>query len=83
MRVRYACWASNGFALDEDEVQQAVREASLRQFYLGQTEQERQGALAMLRQLDPAEAWILQHSDAGELAAERAEAAAEGHLENA
>ncbi len=31
----------------------------------------------MLRQIDPAEAWILQQSDAGELAAERAEAAAE------
>ena len=68
---------SNGFALDEDEVREAAREATLRQFYLAGTDRERQRALKELKGLDPDEAWILQQSDAEELAADRAEAAAE------
>ena len=70
--------ASNGFPLyDQVHVREAVREDSIRQFHLGQTERQRQFALAILRQVDPAEAWILQQSDEEELAAERAEVAAE------
>ena len=63
-------WAS-AFAVDEDEVEEATLEAARRLFLLGATEQERQRALAELKQLDPDEAWILQQLDAGELAEEQ------------
>ena len=69
--------ADGAFAVDEDEVREAVREAALRQFYLGGTARERQLGLAELKNLDPQGAWILEVSTAEEMAAERAEAAAE------
>jgi len=50
---------------------EAETEAARRRFLLGATEAERQRALAELKQLDPDEAWILQQSDAGELAEEQ------------
>ena len=54
-----------------EERTEAEAEAARRQFLLAQTNGERQRALAELKRIDPDEAWILQQSDAGELAEEQ------------
>ena len=75
--VRDGPEADGAFAVDEEAAREVARGATLRQFYLAGTARERQLALAELKSLDPDEAWILQQSDPEELAAERADAAAE------
>jgi len=65
------------FVVDKKEARQAALEVALRQFLLGQTEQERQRAYEEIKRLDPDEAWILQQSDAEELADDRKDVMAE------
>ena len=63
--------------VDRQSAQKAKAEVARRQFLLGQTEKERQLALAELKEFDPDEAWVLEVSTAEEMVDERKEAAAE------